>query len=366
MTKQDDYRKKRDLSKKRFDANLNKMFKVFPKIQWGQVESLYAKFLMDYRKDSVDKSMAFDSTYRIYHSSFKMYRMTEDIFNMWDLLFKAFNFNIVNDNDLELKLLGERVIEKDVESGGYEYYSLDNKKLDNNEVLLIKREVSRLVFDKKYKNFISNIKKLGATELLLKQFKTLRNCYFTMSKNNNGDWMKDSLNMKSNLEISRELVESTFYYLYREYLGEGEIHNEASRTLSSSIALVMETLMALSFRYGSLNRDENKLEEMKLKVVEKIEKSKQNKDKDFQEFYSIIEYEISQGKDLINMAPKFSTYDFMRDANYERAMIRYNNSQKAKEQYNKIINFGILDYNKEESERSAFITLSPVTRYRGR
>ena len=364
-----EYKQKRERARKAHEANLNKIFKVYPKVDWLNLEFLYAQFLHNYKRDNINQVMAYDETYRIYHGSFKMYRMTEDTLSMWNLLFKVFKFKTIDAQKLEHEMLLERVEEKPKEGfANMEYFDKEGNKIEHNELVSIRKEIAKSVFEKQYKMFISNLKKLGACELLLKQVRTIKNTRFTLDKNNNGDWMKDSLNMKAVLEISRELVESTFAFLYEEYMKEGEFYDKAKGTLSSPKALMMETLFALTFRYGSRIRDEEKMVQLKKKVREDIEKAHSNRlNKDFENFYTVLLYEIDAlGKSgEIIMSPKFSTYEInSKEYFYERAQIRFNNSEDSKERALKILDYGMVDYSREEKDRNMFVTVSSKTRYR--
>ena len=354
----------------KYDKNLLKMFKVFPKIDWQQLEPSYAQFNRNYAHNEENDRYIYDRTYRVYHHSFKMYNMMDSIFSMWDLLFKVFKFKTAPMNEFNSwetnRLMS--LVKEEKKDNKYLYYNKETgAEMSVQEVSELKKDIAQEIYNQKYKQLISNLKKLGATDMLLKQASTLRKCRFSMDKNNSNNWIKDSMNMKAFLEISRELVDSCFYYLYKEYNEQEGIFKkeEDLGALDSKTALVMETLYALSFRYGSSRRNKEDLKALKEKMRLKISKSKEKDvDASFENFYNIIKYEISNLKEkeaIFVMAPKFSTYDIVyKDAWYERAKLRWNNSKDALDNNLLIESYSFVDYTIDSEDRKIAVSMSKL------
>lgn len=266
----------------------NLIYKIYPKIQWNKVSALYAEFFERFNHDNIQTNrMAFDRTYRIYHYSFKMYYMTESIFDMWNILFKVFNFKTINSFNQNKTLL-----EKEIKEKNYKYYDKNNKELSQKDVLKIKEEIKRKIYRNQCNLLFKNLNLLGADKSLIEQMHNLKYCFYSRNEPLSDKWANDGLIMKGLLEITREIVLSTLNYLYLELNKKGLIFNESISVISSPTALVFDVFSGLSLR-SRRNEQDKKFINMLKKIKKEINDSP---DKEFDLVYTYIKDNLSSNK----------------------------------------------------------------------
>ena len=142
-------------------------FLFFQKLNWASLDSALLKI-----KEHDSKWNAHDNFYRIYHRSFKMFRLGSASLSLWEDFFELFEL-------------------KNTESF-YDWIETNNRKVERKKDDSIEQQRKNIVAEEqaridhhneRVKNVIKNLKKIGADDLLITQIGMLKDKVFTHASN---------------------------------------------------------------------------------------------------------------------------------------------------------------------------------------
>ena len=203
--------------------------KLLSKIDWNTLSQVQER-LNEHNKTWGQ----YDNVYRIYHSSFKMFRLASEAIDLWEEFFKVFNIK---------PFLSEE-----------NWITQENRQIDESDEknAFRLREQNRVDYhNERVKHLSKCLRKIGADSYLLTQAKMMKNKVFIMAKN--GDkkkWAEEGLVMAGFFSISKKIIECSIKML-QEWKEEKGLLWEEGNIIPIDDALVMDSLGGLSVRYMS-------------------------------------------------------------------------------------------------------------------